>query len=55
MDEVFGSANEWEHTPVIKEITGGGDRDRPDLIAIDREAAEQLIQQTRGITGATEL
>jgi hypothetical protein len=40
---------------VIKEFTGSGDRDRPDLIAIDREAAEQLIRETRGITGATDL
>jgi hypothetical protein len=55
VDEVFGSANEWQYTPVIKEFTGGGGRDQPDLIAIDRDAAEQLIHETRGITGATDL
>jgi hypothetical protein len=55
VDEIFGPTNEWVYTPVIKEFTGGGGRDQPDMIAIDREAAEQLIRETRGITGATDL
>ncbi|TDD50899.1 hypothetical protein E1263_30550 [Kribbella antibiotica] len=55
LDEVFGQDNEWVRTPVIREFTLGSPADRPDLVAIDQAAAEQLIQQTRGITGATEL
>ncbi|HEY0688600.1 MAG TPA: hypothetical protein VGD71_06110 [Kribbella sp.] len=53
VDEVFGPANKWVRTPVIREFTGG--HDKPDLIAIDRDTAEQLIHETRGITGATDL
>jgi hypothetical protein len=55
VDEYFGPANEWDYSPVIKEFTAGGGGDQPDMIAIDREAAEQLIRETRGITGATDL
>ncbi len=33
----------------------GSPADRPEMIAIDQAAAEQLIQQTRGISGATEI
>jgi hypothetical protein len=55
LDEVFGPDNAWVATPVIREFTLGSPADRPELVAIDQAAAEQLIQQTRGITGATEL
>jgi hypothetical protein len=52
---VFGPANEWVATRLITEFTVGPAGDRPELIAIDREAAERLIHQTRGISGATDL
>jgi hypothetical protein len=55
LDEVFGPANEWVPTLLIREFTLGPAPDRPELIAIDRAAAEQLIHQSRGIAGATEL
>jgi hypothetical protein len=53
VDEVFGRTNAWTPTGLIREFTVGNPADKPDMIAIDREAAEQLIRDTRGITGAT--
>lgn len=55
LDEVFGPDNTWVATRLIREFTLGSPADRPELIAIDQAAAERLILQTRGITGATEL
>jgi hypothetical protein len=55
LDEVFGPDNAWVPTPVIREFTLSSPADRPELVAIDQAAAEQLIQQTRGISGATDV
>jgi hypothetical protein len=55
VDEVFGPANKWVRTGLIREFIVGPGPDGPDMIAIDRDAAEQLIHETRGITGATDL
>ena len=55
IDEGFGRANTWVRTPTIRDFQANGPHDRPDLEPIDRETAERLIQETRGISGATEL
>lgn len=55
VDEVFGRTNEWIPTHVIRDFQAAGPHDIPDLEPIDRETAERLIQETRGISGATEL
>jgi hypothetical protein len=55
IDEGFGRGNTWVPTRTIREFQVGGPHDVPDLEPIDRETAERLIQETRGITGATEL
>ncbi|MFG1906732.1 hypothetical protein [Kribbella sp. NPDC048928] len=55
IDEGFGRSNTWVRTQDIREFRAAGPHDHPDLEPIDRETAERIIQQTRGITGATEL
>jgi hypothetical protein len=55
IDEGFGRTNTWVPTPTIRDFQANGPHDRPDLEPIDRETAERLIQETRGISGATEL
>ncbi|MET7281900.1 hypothetical protein ABZS29_26950 [Kribbella sp. NPDC005582] len=55
LEEVFGPDNAWVPTRLIREFIFGDPADRPEMIRIDQAAAEQLIQQTRGVTGATEL
>lgn len=55
LDEVFGRDNEWVATRLIREFTLGPAGDRPEMVAIDQAAGEQLIVQTRGITGATDM
>ncbi|MGZ0149497.1 hypothetical protein ACXJJ3_20705 [Kribbella sp. WER1] len=55
IDEGFGRNNTWVRTPDIRDFQAAGPHDHPDLEPIDRETAERLIQETRGITGATEL
>ena len=55
VEEGFGQANTWVRTPDIRDFQVGGPHDVPDLEPIDAETAERLIQETRGISGATEL
>jgi hypothetical protein len=55
VEEGFGRANEWVRTQDIRDFEVGGPHDVPDLEPIDAETAERLIQETRGVTGATEL
>ena len=55
IEEGFGHANTWVPTPDIRDFQRGGPHDVPDLEPIDAATAERLIQETRGITGATEL
>jgi hypothetical protein len=55
IDEVFGRTNEWIPTHVVRDFQSAGPHDVPDLEPIDAETAERLIQETRGISGATEL
>ncbi|GAA1603352.1 hypothetical protein GCM10009789_66690 [Kribbella sancticallisti] len=47
----------YQHKYLARVRPGGTFRRRrcPEMIAIDREAAEQLIRETRGITGTTDL
>jgi hypothetical protein len=55
VEEVFGRDNEWIPTNAIRDFEVGGPHDVPDLEPIDAAIAERLIQETRGISGATEL
>ena len=55
IEEGFGHANTWVPTSDIRDFQRGGPHDVPDLEPIDAETAERLIQETRGISGATEL
>ncbi|TDD50898.1 hypothetical protein E1263_30545 [Kribbella antibiotica] len=55
VEEGFGRANIWAPTDTIKRFRVGGPHDVPDLEPIDRNTAERLIQETRGISGATDL
>ena len=53
VEEGFGRTNTWVPTPDIRAFEVGGPHDVPDLERIDAATAERLIQETRGITGAT--
>jgi hypothetical protein len=55
IEEVFGRDNQWISTHDIRDLQIGGPHDVLDLQPIDAATAEQLIQQTRGISGATQL
>ncbi|MEU4192821.1 hypothetical protein AB0E69_13040 [Kribbella sp. NPDC026611] len=55
VDEGFGRDNTWVETQTIRDFQAAGPHDHPDLEPIAHETAERLIQETRGITGATEL
>lgn len=55
IEEVFGGDGEWIATHDIRDLQIGGPHDVRDLQPIDAATAEQLIQQTRGISGATQL
>ena len=55
IDEGFGLTNTWVRTQTIRDFQAAGPHDHPDLEPIDAATAERLIQETRGITGATEL
>jgi hypothetical protein len=55
VEEGFGLAGTWVATRDIREFEVGGPHDVPDLEPIDVATAERLIQETRGISGATEL
>lgn len=55
IDEGFSRNNTWVRTPDISDFEAAGPHDHPDLEPIDRETAERIIQETRGITGATDL
>ncbi|MFG1906733.1 hypothetical protein [Kribbella sp. NPDC048928] len=55
IEEGFGRNNTWVRTPDISDFEAAGPHDHPDLEPIDRQTAERIIQETRGITGATEL
>jgi hypothetical protein len=55
VEESFGRANEWLQTNAIRDFQVGGPHDVPDLERIDAATAERLIQETRGVSGATEL
>jgi hypothetical protein len=55
VDEVFGRDNKWISTRTIRDFQAAGPHDVPDLQPIDTATAEQLIHETRGISGATEL
>ncbi|MEU4192822.1 hypothetical protein AB0E69_13045 [Kribbella sp. NPDC026611] len=55
VEQVFGRNNEWIPTETIRDIEVGGPHDLPDLEPIDAATAERLIQETRGISGATDL
>jgi hypothetical protein len=55
VDEVFGRDNKWISTRTIRDFQAAGPHDVPDLEPIDTATAERLIQETRGITGATDM
>lgn len=55
VDEGFGRDNKWIRTQTIRDFQVGGPHEVPDLEPIDAATAERLIQETRGISGATEL
>jgi hypothetical protein len=55
VEEGFGRANTWIPTQDIRDFEVGGPHDVPDLEPIDAETAARLIEETRGVTGATEL
>jgi hypothetical protein len=55
VDEVFGRDNQWSRTTSIAEYKASGPHEHKELIPTDRDTAERVIQQERGITGATEL
>ena len=55
VEQVYGRDNKWIPTNVIRDFEVGGPHDVPDLEPIDAATAERLVEQTRGITGATSL
>ncbi|MFC9687298.1 hypothetical protein ACFTSF_02070 [Kribbella sp. NPDC056951] len=55
VDEVFGRDNAWISTRTIRDFQAAGPHDVPDLEPIDTATADRLIQETRGISGATAL
>jgi len=55
VEEGFGRTNTWVPTRDIRDFEVGGPHDVPDLEPIDAATAERLIQETRGISGATDL
>ncbi|MFF1822175.1 hypothetical protein ACFVWG_33020 [Kribbella sp. NPDC058245] len=55
VEEGFGRDNAWVSTRTIRDFQVGGPHDVPDLHPIDATTAEQLIQETRGVSGATNL
>jgi hypothetical protein len=55
VEESFGRDNAWVSTRTIRDFQVGGPHDVPDLEPIDATTAERLIQETRGISGATDL
>lgn len=54
-DEVFGRSNRWSGTDTIAEFLYPGPHQAPSLEEIDAATAERIVQETRGISGATEL
>lgn len=55
IEEVFGRSNRWTDTYIIREFLHAGPWHSPQLDEIDAKTAERIIQETRGITGATRL
>jgi hypothetical protein len=55
VEEGFSRDNTWVQVPTIREFQVGGPHQVPDLEPIDVATAERLIQETHGISGATDL
>ena len=55
VDEVFAPWNEWTTTDKIFDYLSPRSSAQPLLIPADRDTVERILQQERGITGATEL
>jgi hypothetical protein len=56
LDEVYTFENRWKYTPGLVEAENPGRHSSPPhLVPIDRPAAERILQEVRGVEGATEL
>lgn len=55
LDETFMRVNEWQRDSAIEEFWDPRTSNPPHLIEISADEAELLIQERRGIKGATEL
>lgn len=55
LDELFVVENRWEPTKVLIDVELGDPSDPPHLVEIDEETAEQILQDVRGVEGATRL
>ncbi|HEX6683757.1 MAG TPA: hypothetical protein VF062_13220 [Candidatus Limnocylindrales bacterium] len=55
IEEVFGRSNHWSDTSTISDYLYPSPRQAPKLDEIDAETAERILQDTRGISGATRL
>ncbi|MEV4440681.1 hypothetical protein AB0K09_16970 [Streptomyces sp. NPDC049577] len=54
-DEAFKIRNVWGPTPAVFEFFDPRPSNPPHLVEISADEAEQLLQELRGVTGATEL
>ncbi len=54
-DEVFGLRNRWVPTTSIREFLSRGPDLGSDLVRADLATAERVLEETRGVAGATEL
>ncbi|MFF3764648.1 hypothetical protein ACFYYR_11255 [Streptomyces sp. NPDC001922] len=54
-DEVFRRANTWGPTTAVYEFTHSRASNPPHLVEISANEAERILQELRGISGATDL
>ncbi|MEV6668686.1 hypothetical protein [Streptomyces sp. NPDC051162] len=54
-DEAFKMDDSWGPTATVLDFFDARKSDPPHLVEISRDDAEQLLQELRGVTGATDL